>query len=137
MNGEPQPADAGDKLDRAVFGLKSIWYGLFSGAVVLVVTMTAIVFSNNQPNAIFDASVYAFLAAVPIGLAAAYVISRMMIPTDPSKVVRPSPGRARCSKAGKGRSRGHVLLVPQLHHGVPSPCLYSGGFAMITALGFS
>jgi hypothetical protein len=94
MSGEPQPADTGDKLDRAVFKLKGIWFGMLAGGIVVTVAMIAIVFSNDKPFVDLGDFSYVFLGVVPMGLAGAYVVGTMMIPTDPSRVVKPGVGMA-------------------------------------------
>src|SRR5262245_5050167 len=94
MSSEARPADAGDRLDRAVFKLKALWFGLFASAVLVVVAMTAIVFSNDQPFVDLGGFSYAFLAVVPIGLAGAYIVGQMMTPANPAAVVKPGAGMA-------------------------------------------
>jgi hypothetical protein len=93
MSGEPQPQDRGDKLDRALFALKAVWFGLFSGGLIISILVAAIVMSGG--GAIVDLGVlaYLFLLAVPLGLLGAYVIAPLMSPTDPAAVVRSAPGK--------------------------------------------
>ena len=89
MNGEPQPpGDRGDKLDRALFALRMVWFGLLSGAIVIAVTMIALVFSNDQPIADLGELGYLFLLAVPVGLVGAYLVAPMATPNDPASVVQ-------------------------------------------------
>jgi hypothetical protein len=93
MNGEPQPADVGDDLDRALFALKTVWFGLFSGAVVIAVTMVAVVFSNDAPIVDLGGFGYFFLLAVPMGFVGAYVLAPMAAPKDPAEIVRSAAGK--------------------------------------------
>ena len=83
MRGEPQPGGP-DKLDRAVFALKTVWFGLFSGGLVITVMAIAVVFSNDAPIADLGELAYLFLLAVPAGLFGAFVLAPMLAPTDPA-----------------------------------------------------
>lgn len=84
MNGEPQPSGGPDRLDRAVFALKTIWFGLFAGATTIAVVMVAIVTSGGGPRADLGELAYLFLVAVPVGLFAAYFVVPMLTPRDPA-----------------------------------------------------
>lgn len=92
MSGEPQPAGAPDRLDRAVQQLKIIWFGLFAGAVVITAMATAIVFSNDAPMVDLGNLAYLFLLVVPLGLFAAFVLIPAVEPKDPAKVAQLTKG---------------------------------------------
>jgi hypothetical protein len=93
MNGEPQPGGRGDKLDRALFALRTVWFGLLSGAIVITVTMVALVFSNDQPVADLGELGYLFLLAVPAGLVGAYLVAPVATPKEPASVVQSADPR--------------------------------------------
>jgi hypothetical protein len=98
MNGEPQPADVGDDLDRALHGLKIVWFGLFAGALVITVTLVAILTSGGGPAIDLGELRYLFLAAVPVGLVGAYLIAPRLAARDPATIV--SGGRGKPGGAG-------------------------------------
>jgi hypothetical protein len=98
MNGEPQPGDAGDDLDRSLHGLKAIWFGLFAGAVTITVMLVAILTSGGGPAIDLGELRYLFLAAVPVGLIGAYLIAPRLAPRDPAAIV--SAGRGKPGGAG-------------------------------------
>ena len=83
MGGESQLAGGPDRLDRAVFALKVIWFGLFAGAVVIAVMMAAVVMSGGGPRADLGEFGYAVLTVVPLGLFAAYFVVPMLTPRNP------------------------------------------------------
>ncbi len=95
MSGEPQPGERGDKLDRGLFTLKAVWFGLFSGALVLTIAMAAIVVSKDGvPLADLGELGYLFLLAVPGGLIGAYLIVPALTAKEPGVLVRSAGGRA-------------------------------------------
>jgi hypothetical protein len=98
MNGEPQPGDVGDDLDRSLHALKIVWFGLFAGALTITVTLAAILTSGGGPAADLGGLRYLFLAAVPVGLVGAYLVAPRLAPKDPSAVV--SRGRGKPGGAG-------------------------------------
>jgi hypothetical protein len=98
MNGERQPGDVGDDLDRALHGLKTVWFGLFAGALTITVTLVAILTSGGGPAVELGELRYLLLAAVPVGLVGAYLIAPRLAPRDPAAVV--SRGRGRPGGAG-------------------------------------
>jgi hypothetical protein len=93
MSGEPQPGGP-DRLDRAVFALKTVWFGLFSGGLVITVMEVAVVFSNDQPMADLGELAYLFLLAVPAGLVGAFILAPMIAPKDPAAVFRSASAKA-------------------------------------------
>ncbi len=91
MSGEPQPVDQGDKLDRALFGLKTVWFGLFAGGLVITILMVAIVMSGGGGIVDLGALSYVFLIFVPMGLVGAFVLAPMLAKKDPTAVVKRAP----------------------------------------------
>jgi len=88
MGGKPQPAGFRDKLDRALWALKAIWFGLFANGLILLCTLAAIIMSGGGVNANLGEVGYLFLLAVPLGLLGAYVIAPVATTKDPATVAR-------------------------------------------------
>jgi hypothetical protein len=139
MSGEPQPADAGDKLDRAVFKLKARWFAQFSSAVLVVVAMTAIVFSNNKPFVDLGGFSYLFLVVVPMGLAGAYVVAART-PSNPAAAVK---GLANAGMGNPLYEDWEGTKPDEAYYWFPSYASVFflragmlGGSALITAVGF-
>ena len=86
MSGEPQPARDWDELDRALFALKSIWFGMFAGGFVITITLAAIVMSGGGARADFGVLNYIFLLTLPFGLFGAYLLVPWLTEPDPANV---------------------------------------------------
>ncbi len=72
MNGEPQPSDEGDKLDRALFHLKAMWFTLFSGGLLVTSTLAVIVMSGGGMDENLGDLKYLFLLQIPLMFLGAY-----------------------------------------------------------------
>src|SRR4051794_9978215 len=82
---EPQPGS--DRLDRAIFALRMVWFGLFSGSLILTVVAVAVITAGGGAMLDLREFKYVFLVPVPLLLIGAFAIVPQMISTDPVEVI--------------------------------------------------
>ena len=96
MSGEPEPAAAGGKLDKALVGLMIVWLGLTVGLGVVTAVLVGVqLFALDGPLIDFPALAYLFLLAVPLGLVGAFLLAPKLAREDPAAAGRrytPAPG---------------------------------------------
>jgi hypothetical protein len=86
MSGEPEPAAADDKLNKALTGLMFIWLGLVLGLLLVSGALAVTVVMLGEATLDMPELGYGALVLVPVALVGAFVIAPMVIPTDPEKV---------------------------------------------------